>query len=184
MRTKMIAAVLVVLIISASIVFGAVARRGAGPGHHGCGFLRGLNLTQDQIAQIKVLRTQFQTATQTTRTDLKARVLEMIQLWSANPPDPVAIKAKAAEIETLKATIKDARIDFMISVYSLLTPAQKAQVQTKLQTLTTKIQEGKGMDWGMGVCPGGMGGGPRAHRMRGSYLIEESGLLWMMPRLL
>ena len=182
MRTKIIVAViLVALAVTASIVtaqgprFGnrpATAPGVGGPGAPYCGsglgiglgprVIAALNLTQEQIQQLQQLRQDFLAQTQATREQLQAMCKEMAQLWAAENPDATAIKDLAADMDVLRADLRDAAIDHKIAGLNVLTAEQRAKVREKIG----KFGCGIGMGCGMGMGPGkrfgpGMGPGPR-----------------------
>ena len=181
MRTKLIVAViLVTLAVTASIVIAQGPRFGnrpgpppgvGGPGAPYCGLGLGigfgprviaeLGLTQDQIQQLKQLKDAFLAQTQATREQLQAMCKEMGQLWAAENPDPNAIKALAAEMDVLRAELRDAAIDHKIAGLNVLTAEQRAKVREKIGKHGCGM--GPGSRRGMGMGPGaGNATGPRA----------------------
>lgn len=165
MKTRTIAFVMVLaLVVATSLVVAAQGpRRGqpfaqpapGGPGGPGAYFARGpiakqLNLTPDQVTQLTAIRDDFLAATKTAREDLQAGMEEMLQLWSAEQPDAVAVKTLAARQDAIRATIREACIDRAIAALGVLTPAQREQLRTMV-----KNRPGCGMMLGCGL---GMGG--------------------------
>ena len=193
MRTKPIVGLLIVaLAVTASVMLNAAPRgRAAGaapPAGAGAGWTRpgvgpccplgpagmlgrlakALELTDAQIAELKQIHQDFLTATQDTRDELQAKIKEMLKLWSADQPDAAAIKALASDIDALRAQIRDAGIDHMISALNVLTPAQREKLRTLLKEWAPRCIGGMGCGFccgpglgcGMGVGRGpGMGGG-------------------------
>jgi len=181
MKGRVIAVVLVLaLAVAASVVMAQGPRRGAaatdsapafpaGPGGPGvCGMGRGfgpgavaaLGLTDEQTAQLKQIRDDFLTATQTTRQQLAAECQKMADLWAAAQPDANAIKAQAAVIDGLRAELRNVGIDYAIAGLNVLTPEQREKLQNA-------IKEGKGRGPGMGFgcgmfCGPGPAGGKGA----------------------
>jgi Spy/CpxP family protein refolding chaperone len=110
---------------------------------------RELNLTADQKAQIQQIRQDFLNSTASTREQLKAKKQEMMTLWMADQPDPVAIKSVAMQIHELMGQMIDPAVDHALAAYNVLTPQQKA----KLHTI---ISSHAGAGRGMGMERGGM----------------------------
>jgi Spy/CpxP family protein refolding chaperone len=135
--------------------------QGKGPGHRGMmGQQMGqmLELTDSQRQQVWVLRDQMRKSTADTRSALQAKHEEMRVLWLQDVPNRAAILAKHAEIDALRATMREAHIDFRLAVHALLTPEQRA----KLAELPPPGKHGgHGPGGGMGGPGGGFGpGGP------------------------
>lgn len=185
MKTKLfIAAVVVALAVSATLVIAAGPGGGNRPGPPpgamqgsccGLGMCFGigpkiadeLNLTQDQLTQLKQIRDDFLAQTKDTRDQIKAKMKDIAALFTADNPNPDAIKAAFADIDALKVSIRNAAVDKMIAGMNVLTADQR----TKLRELI-KNRPGIGMGcmgccgccigcgMGQGMGPGsGMGGG-------------------------
>ncbi len=130
---------------------------------------KALGLTEAQIAELKKLHQDFLTATQATRDELKAKAKEMVNLWMADAPDAAAIKALAGDMDSLRAQIRDAGIDHMITALSVLTPEQREKLRTIMKDRAPGCIAGMGCGFGlgpgcgmgMGLGPGGPGAGPR-----------------------
>ncbi|MGC8863848.1 MAG: Spy/CpxP family protein refolding chaperone [Armatimonadota bacterium] len=190
MRTKLIVGILIAaLAITGSVMLNAAPRNrsagaappagvtagpaglanpGAGPGCPlGPGFILGrlakaLELTNAQIAELKQIHQDFLNATATARDQLQAKIKEMLQLWSADQPDAAAIKALAADIDALRAQIRDAGIDHLVNALNVLTPAQREKLRTMLKQWAPRCIScmGCGPGLGCGLCCG-VGMGPR-----------------------
>jgi Spy/CpxP family protein refolding chaperone len=173
MRTRTIAALLIAaLVLTAGAAMAQRGRGGPGqgmgmgmgmPGSCGLGLGLGmgpavvseLGLTNDQVAQIQKITDQFVTDTQQLRAQLQTRLKELAQLWTAEEPNKSAIRSKIAEVDRVRAQIRDAMIDRTFATMKVLTPAQK----TKLRDLV-KNRPGFGVGMGYGLGMGcGMGGG-------------------------
>jgi len=170
MRTKVIAlAIVAVLVLAASLVL-AQARQGRGnlPKAGGQGDEMGaqwmrlgpriakeLGLSQDQIQQLKQLRDQFKAATEQARTELQTKRQEMVKLWAADEPNATAIKSLAAEMDVLRAQIRDAGVDHGIAALKVLTPDQRAKLR---EMIKNRPRTGMGMMSGQrfrqGMGPG------------------------------
>lgn len=178
MRTKLlIAAIVVAVAISATLVI-AAGPKGGRPGPPpavgaqqgpGCGmgpcFGLGpklaveLKLTPDQIAQMKQLCAECRAQTQAIRDELKAKMKDMVALWTVENPNPVEIKALFTGIDLLRADLRDVCVDKMIAGLGLLTVEQRAKLR---EMIKNRPGFGFGMGCGMGFGPGcgaGMGAG-------------------------
>lgn len=183
MKTKLIVALVVISLAAAVIVTAVGAQRGVGPGKQagpgpGAGapgwecpmwglgprLTQQLNLTQDQVNQLRQLRQDFWNATQTTREQLQAKCKEMIGLWTAAQPDASRIKALAADIDALRAEIRDTGIDYMIRALNVLTPAQREKLRSMVKDMGERcLKMGGGCCFGPGIgCGLGLGLGPGA----------------------
>lgn len=179
MKTKIIAVLIVLaLVITAGMVIAQGGKRGGPgappppgpgigrPGAPGAGFAFGrlanqLNLTEDQVAQLKGIHQQFLTSTAPLREQMQAKCKEMGELWAADQPNAAAIKALAADIDVLRADIRNAGIDDMLAGLNVLTADQRAQLR--------EIMKNRGCGLMMALCGGpgccgapgkGMGMGP------------------------
>jgi Spy/CpxP family protein refolding chaperone len=144
--------------------YGMGPRMGQGMGMMHEMFAKQLNLTQDQMRQLKALHEEFRTETQATKDQLKTEIKDMIDLWAAPQPDAAVIKAKAAEIDALKTQMRDTGIDYAIKGLNMLTPAQREKLRTIIREKGAQWMEKGMMCWGccMGMtdcCPQGMGAG-------------------------
>jgi Spy/CpxP family protein refolding chaperone len=113
-----------------------------------------LNLSADQVAQLKTIQKGFMDSTQATRTDIQAMMKQMMELWMADQPDAGAIKDLAGQLDALRAQIRNSAIDHAVSGIGVLTADQRA----KLREI---IGKNPGMCMGMGcglACGVGMGG--------------------------
>ncbi len=172
MRMKIVVVTLVLaLIVVSGIVSAQGPRGGMGMGKMSGGCPMGLGmgqrlmdqlgLTQDQQTKLKQLHTDYLSATQSTREQLRTKMQELAQLWSSDATAD-QLKAKMAEIDPLRAELRDAGIDFAIQVRSMLTSEQRTKLQ---QMIKEKTEDGMGMCWGLGACmgcpmPAGKGSGP------------------------
>lgn len=121
-----------------------------------------LNLTPDQVTQIQAIHKDFMDSTQSVRDQIKDKMKQMSDLWMADAPDAAAIKDLASQIDPLRAQVRDAAIDHMISGLAVLTPDQKAKVKDWMKKnphmmmgMGCGISCGAGMSCGMGKGPSG-----------------------------
>lgn len=160
MRTRIIVVALVVVLALAGVVMAQGPKAGMGKGMGmgmGCpmmGFgprmIKELGLTDDQVTKLKQVHTDFMTATQSTRDQIKTKMQEMAQLWTEDATAD-QLKAKLAEIDPLKAELRDAAIDAALQARSVLTDEQRAKVR---QMIKDKTEDGMGMSMGLGACCG------------------------------
>jgi len=172
MRTRTLIVMVVVLAVLVSMVFAQppkMAPRGAG-GMPGCMCMgwgqeiaRQLNLTPQQIQQLKDLHQNFMNATKDARDQIKVLIGELATLWADENSTPDQIRAKVDEIDVLKHQMRNAAIDAMIQARTILTPDQRAKMREMI-----KKSPHIGMGWmcPMGQCMedgkrGGMAPGPR-----------------------
>lgn len=180
-----IAGVVIALAITAGVVLNAAPRwqgqvvTGPNPGTGttvnrpvggwGCGpllwgLVTQLGLTDQQIAELKQIQQDFLTDTQADRTKLLESAKKMAQLWSADQPDVNAIKALAAEMDELRARIRDAAIDRVASALNVLTSEQREKLRSLIKDRWPLCGWCAGCGCcGLGLGPGcGFGNGPGA----------------------
>jgi len=173
MRSKVIATLLVAAL---ALVTGAVtAQRGRGGPGLGmgrraaggpCGLGLGLGLgsaavselglTSSQTAQIQKITDQFTADTQQLRTQLQTRLSELAHLWTAEKPNESAIRSKIAEVDRLRARIRDAMVDRTFAVMRVLTAQQKSKLR---ELVKSRPGFGVGMGCGLGLGCAMSGGG-------------------------
>lgn len=178
---------LLALVVSVSLAVAAGPRGGAkvgpGPGA-GCpmagvngacpcpmmgqGIVKALGLSDAQVAETKALHKEFFDSTQQIRDQIKAKAKAMAALWAAEDPDVAAIKAAAAEIDALRAEMRDKGIDYLVKGLQVLTPQQREKLRTMIQNRPEWCpcpgcpmgMQGMGCGMGFGMGPGcGIGQG-------------------------
>lgn len=162
---KVLLALVLVLVLALSIAAFA-APRGKGPGPAGpapggpvASCQAYLGLTQAQIDKITQLRQAFWDSTADLRADLQAKQQELIKLWTAPTPDVQTIKAKAEQMDQVRAQIRDKSIDLRAAVIAQLTPQQRAKCIERCQAGICGGGAGCGFGMGMGICGMGAGAG-------------------------
>jgi periplasmic protein CpxP/Spy len=111
-------------------------------GHHrgGKGFnpmskLTGkLALTPEQEQQVTAIRTQTKTEIQSKREQLKAAKLQLRELLSSNETDRSKLEAIHDQIQSQQAAIQKIRFNSMLSMRSILTPEQRAELKAQMQS--------------------------------------------------
>lgn len=122
---------------------GQGALGGTGPG-------AGLDLTAEQQQRLAKLRAEHSAQMAETRAALQVKRTELRALWLADSPDRQAILAKQAEMEPLRAKLRQARVDHRLVVHTLLTPEQRVRWADR---------PGRGRGMGPGCGQGGRGRG-------------------------
>jgi Spy/CpxP family protein refolding chaperone len=90
-------------------------------------------LTTEQSAKLKELREQHEKEALPLRNELIAKKAELRNLWLQSDPDEAAIKAKQQEINELRNRLQDKRTEYRLEVSKILTPEQRAQLQSAKQ---------------------------------------------------
>jgi len=171
MRNRVIAAFAAMLLVTGM----AVAQRGRGGpgmgmGRSGgggpCGLGLGiglgpsgiseLGLTKDQVAKFQKMTNQFTSDTQPLRAQLQTRLKELAVLWTAEKPDKSAIQSKIAEVDRVRAQIRNAMVDRTFAVMGVLTQTQRAKLR---ELVKSRPGFGVGMGYGLGLGCGMNGGG-------------------------
>jgi periplasmic protein CpxP/Spy len=145
---KILIAILALAVLAAGVLFAVGQKAADGKrgglgkhGHHrGMGMMfRGLELTEDQKAKLKELRTAGRASLQPTREALKANRRKMNELTANGAFDESQLTALANERATLSAKLIVERQRMKSQFFSLLTAEQKA----KLAEIKAKRAEGR-----------------------------------------
>jgi Spy/CpxP family protein refolding chaperone len=88
------------------------------------------DLTPEQSAKLKELRNQRDQEAAPIRNEMIAKRAELRNLWLQSNPDESAIKAKQQEINDLRAKLQDVMTEYRFEVAKILTPEQRAQLQS------------------------------------------------------
>jgi Spy/CpxP family protein refolding chaperone len=128
--------VLAVAIAVPVLAYGPGLDRGKGTGmmfsQRGFLYCEGLsNLTAEQSAKLGELREQRLKETAPLHSDLFNKQAELKVLWNQASPDAAAIQAKQKEINELRARLQERNTDYHLELQKLLTPEQKAQIQSQ-----------------------------------------------------
>jgi Spy/CpxP family protein refolding chaperone len=83
-----------------------------------------LNLTQDQIRRINLLRLDFQRMAIRLRSDIELRRLEIDKLMITSNADTNRLRSLVKERSTLTAQMEMATLENFLSIKKLLTPEQ------------------------------------------------------------
>ena len=107
-------------------------------------FLRDLNLSDAQKAQVKQIMDSFESSTKPLRDRLEAlHESEVSTLFKDGAFDEAAVRALAQERANVMVEMDVARARMMSQVYAILTPEQKALVAQRRQQMEQKRQEWK-----------------------------------------
>jgi Spy/CpxP family protein refolding chaperone len=88
------------------------------------------NLTPEQSAKLQELREQRDKDILPLRNELVAKRSELRNLWLQSDPDEAAIKAKQQEMNDLRNQLQDKMTEYRLEVGKILTPEQRAQLQS------------------------------------------------------
>ncbi len=88
-----------------------------------------LGLTDDQMSQLVSLKSDHEINTAKQKAELKANMEKLVLLMTAPKLDKQAILSLNEKIDSLKATLADARVDEMLSVMNIMTPQQREQMR-------------------------------------------------------
>lgn len=123
-----------------------------------------LGLSANQITQLQKVTDKFLADTKPISDKMQVKAKELSLLWTAKTPNKAAIKSKIAEMDQLRAKLRNSMVDRTFSAMKVLTAAQK----TKLRDLVVKqpgfgagLRCGLGMGFGRGGNCYMMGGGSR-----------------------
>lgn len=118
---------------------------GRGRGGHGgfVPFLRDLNLSDAQKAQVKQIADSFEESTKALRERLDAQRESEMDGLKDGAFDEAAVRAAAQERANAHVELDVARARMMSQVYALLTTEQKASVAERRQQFEQKRQEWK-----------------------------------------
>ena len=123
---------------------GPHGERGGPRGHRGfVPFLRDLNLSDTQKAQIKQLTDSFEASTKPLWERLGALHENEMDGLKDGAFDETAVRAAAQEKANVHVELEVARARMVSQIYALLTPEQKAQVAERRQEFEQKRQQWK-----------------------------------------
>lgn len=96
-------------------------------------FIRELNLTDEQQAQVKKLVEGFEQSTKELRDQMRTMHESQPDPLSGGAFDEAAVRAAAQARANVQVELEVAHVRLMSQIYSLLTPEQKAQLAAKRQ---------------------------------------------------
>lgn len=123
------------------------ARRHHRGGHKGISAFSSLTgplaLTADQKSKIEALKTASKSQIQPLREQLKASKQQLRSLMSASSIDRSAAESLFDQIQSQENSIKKIRFNNMLSMTSILTPEQRAEIKTQMSA-RFKARQSKG----------------------------------------
>jgi Spy/CpxP family protein refolding chaperone len=193
MKKKIITIALVALLVVGTVSIALSYGRGRGRGDGRGGFPAGLGpqrakmeksesaLTEEQLAELKSLRTDFVKETLPARNELEIKALELQQLWTADELDEEAIMAKSREVADLQNQLHEKMIRHRLDAAKVLPKEYRTRFLAKAHRGSGRGSQGRGpRGYGFGSRgrghqgrgPGmmnmrGRGGGPGMGNMRG-----------------
>jgi Spy/CpxP family protein refolding chaperone len=158
----------VVLMTTAAWAWGPGGGRGWGRGPcygygDDVGGPAGLNLTADQNQKIQALRVAHLKDVQPLQTALFEKRNELRNLWLEPSPNEEKIVKVNRDIQTIRTQLNDKATKYRLQMLNVLTPEQRAQVQSRGPGFGRGFGPGAGAGYsGQGFGPGsGWGMGPR-----------------------
>ena len=115
--------------------------RGGRHGRHGGEFMRSLNLTDDQKAQLKSMREQQEEALRPVFEQERALREQMREALESGNPDASRIGQLEIQSHRLRQQIRAEREKAMASFVNVLTPEQKAQWEKMQQERKQRREE-------------------------------------------
>jgi Spy/CpxP family protein refolding chaperone len=100
---------------------------------------RELGLSEEQAAQLAVLRGKFQTNLARLRPALQGKRAELVQLVADVQPDRARIDALMAELRSLQAELQNACVQQLLDEKAILTPEQQRKF---LDAIRARLLEG------------------------------------------
>jgi Spy/CpxP family protein refolding chaperone len=139
--------VLAAALIATLAVGSAEARHGRGRGHGKRGgvdrALKHVDLTAEQREEIDALEKEMREQAKPIRAKLVELRKKARAQWSAAELDDDAIFATHKQIRALEGKLSDLRLGLRIDTLSVLTPAQRAEIE-KAKAERRKMRDGKG----------------------------------------
>ena len=124
-----------------------------------------LGLKDEQIKALEPLESEYRKTVIKNRADSRIAMIDLGSLLDQKIPDKQAISAKVDEISGLQKRMMMFRVDTLLKLKEILTPAQYDQFRSQLRAQ---------MERGMGRQMHGMGG-VMGHGMMGEYDGDEGG---------
>jgi len=125
-----------------------------------------VNLTQDQIAKMNEIDTQYQTDYITLSNKLNLKYMELQNLQMVNPPDYNAINHKIEEVAQLEAEVQKKSLEYDKKAMEVYTPEQRQMFNTAQVGAAGMVNPyycrgmgGAGRGMAYGRMGGGFGGG-------------------------
>jgi Spy/CpxP family protein refolding chaperone len=118
-----------------------------------------MGLSEEQLSQLRALRSEAAKAGLRARTDMQLKQMELEELLEAEEPDEAAIQSKLRELSDARHALMQQRIANRLAMRRVLTPEQRAKWKKMRRHF---IRRGMMQRFG-----GQRGFGPRGWRQRG-----------------
>ena len=164
--TKVIAVLAVAGLMAAGpVAYAASEGYGSGPGKgykrgEGKGFMKELNLTPEQKAQLKAQREAKKEANKALREQMKTKMQALHEAITKPETKRADVEALVSEVNTLKGQMFSQMIDGVFAMKEVLTPEQFAKMQAKHQERMSKGPKG----WGKHERTGPQGDQPEPEK--------------------
>ena len=133
-------AMMMVIILSAMVLTSLAVASGWGRGHRrghdGEGDITAipeLELTNEQVVQIRVLRETHLKDIEPLKDDMRTKRGELKRLWLQKAPDQNKIDVAKAEIGVLRDRIHDKMADYRLMMFKILTSKQQQILHSVMQ---------------------------------------------------
>jgi len=174
MKRKIITIALVALLVVGTVSIALSYGRGRGDGRGGFPAGPGPQrakmekaesaLTEEQLAELKSLRTNFVKETLPARNELEIKALELQQLWTADELDEEAILAKSGEVADLQNQLHEKMIRHRLDAAKILPKEYRTRFLAKAHRGPGRGPRGYGFG---SRGRGHQGSGPGMRGMRG-----------------
>ena len=148
-----------------------------------------LGLSPDQLKQVDKLKAAMMEKMLPLKATLRVKRAEMDLLWMSAAPDKKALLAKAAEMDGLRAQMRELKFDFKLAVGKLLNAEQRMKAQMAMSHMGERGDRddekggcdcGKkgghgGCNCGCDCCKGGHGGKGAGHDCGDSCPMKKGG---------
>ncbi|MBN2527174.1 MAG: Spy/CpxP family protein refolding chaperone [Deltaproteobacteria bacterium] len=190
MKTKKMTIGILAALIATSMVFAVNAGNKKGRGQNGDRGMRGfpmlasLELTEAQAQKVDALREKERAEIDKIRAEMDKVHADIRAQWEKETVDKTKLKSLHKKMQSLKAKMGDARLEFRLGVYDILTPEQRKKAAEERKAFHENRQNRRGGNGnpdgygqGDGPCDGGCGRG-RGRGGRGMGRGMGDGPMW------
>lgn len=173
MKTKKMTIGFLAALIATSMVVAVNAGNKKGRGQNGDRGMRGfpmlasLELTEAQQQKVDVLMEKERTQIGKIRTEMDQLHADIRAQWEKEKVDKSKLKSLHKKMQALRSQIGDARLEFRLGVYDILTPEQRKKAAAERKAFHANRQNRNGGNGGPdgygrgnGRCGDGCGRGP------------------------
>jgi len=125
------------LIVQSPLLAQARNRPGGAPAES---WLRDLNLSPQQLEQMKKIRQQYQGQLQTQRQSLNQAQQELREFMAGNAPAE-QIRQKHTQVRELRREMSDTQFETMLAIREILTPEQRRMLDQRMQNMKEGIRQ-------------------------------------------